>query len=125
MKKRAIALILLLFGLTFSFSATPQKEIRRIQVTAQAITTQPPGQPYVLDLSSHTIYELSAGIDLSRLRVRPSSANFSPGEHTLQIPKHYVIPGGGTGNSKPTIVATPGYELTYKVVSYNPQTVGR
>jgi hypothetical protein len=72
MKKLAIALILLLFCLIFSFSATPQKEIRRIQVTAQAITSQPPGQPYVLDLSSHTIYELSAGIDLSRLRVRTS-----------------------------------------------------
>jgi hypothetical protein len=55
----------------------------------------------------------------------PSSANFSPGEHTLQIPKHYVIPGGGPGHLKPTIVATPGYELTYKVVSYNPQTIKR
>jgi hypothetical protein len=53
-----------------------------------------------------------------------NSANFSPGEHTLQIPKHYVIPAG-RGSSKPTIVATPGYELTYKVTSYNPQTIGR
>jgi hypothetical protein len=52
-----------------------------------------------------------------------ASANFSPGEHTLQIPKHYVIPGGGPGHVKPTIVATPGYELTYKVVSYNPRTI--
>jgi hypothetical protein len=73
MKKLAIALILLLLGLTFSFSATPQKEIRRIQVTAQAITSQPPAKPYVLDLSrSGTVYELSAGIDISRLRVRTS-----------------------------------------------------
>lgn len=55
----------------------------------------------------------------------PSSANFSPGEHTLQIPKHYVIPGGGPFHLKPTIAATPGYELTYKVVSYNPQTIRR
>jgi hypothetical protein len=54
----------------------------------------------------------------------PSSANFSPGEHILQIPKHYLIPGG-PGHPKPTMVATPGYELTYKVVSYNPQTIGR
>lgn len=53
----------------------------------------------------------------------PSSANFSPGEHTLQIPKHYVIPG--RPGIKPTIVATPGYELTYKVVSYNPETIRR
>jgi hypothetical protein len=72
MKKLAVALMLLLFGLIFGFSATPQKEIRRIQVTAQAITSLPSGQPYVLDLSSHTIYELTAGIDLSRLRVRTS-----------------------------------------------------
>ena len=53
----------------------------------------------------------------------PSSANFSPGEHTLQIPKHFVIPG--RPGIKPTIVATPGYELTYKVVSYNPETIRR
>jgi hypothetical protein len=73
MKKLAIALILLLLGLTFSLSATPQKEIRRVQITAQTIKGQPAGQPYVLDLSrSGTIYELSGGIDLSSLRVRTS-----------------------------------------------------
>jgi hypothetical protein len=73
MKKLAIALILLLLSLNFSSSATPQKEIRRIQVTTEAITSQPTAKPYVLDLSrSGTIYELSGGIDLNRLRVRTS-----------------------------------------------------
>ena len=73
MKKLAISLILLLLGLNFSSSATPQKEITRVQVTAQAMTSQPPGKPYVLDLSRNgTIYELFAGIDPGRLRVRTS-----------------------------------------------------
>jgi hypothetical protein len=43
-----------------------------------------------------------------------SSANYSPGVHTLQIPKHYVVPIG-PGNRKPYIATTPAYELTYKV----------
>jgi hypothetical protein len=53
----------------------------------------------------------------------PNSANFSPGEHTLQIPKHYVIPG--RAGIKPTFGAVPGYELTYRVASSNPQTIRR
>ena len=78
MRKPAIALGLLLLGLSFGFSMTPQKEITRVQVTAQAITSQPPGKPYVLDLSRNgTIYELSAGIDPSRLRVRTSQGEVS------------------------------------------------
>jgi hypothetical protein len=42
------------------------------------------------------------------------SANYSAGTHTLQIPKHYVVPVG-PGNRKPYIATTPAYELTYKV----------
>ncbi|MBV9215561.1 MAG: hypothetical protein JO053_05240 [Acidobacteria bacterium] len=52
----------------------------------------------------------------------PSSANFSPGEHTIQIPKTYIIPPGH-GSTKPTIVHTPGYELTYNVKVVNPTTI--
>jgi hypothetical protein len=92
MKKIAICLILLLFGLTFSFSATPQKEIRRVQITAQAITSQPSGKTYVLDLRrSGTIYELSAGIDLSRLRVRTAQGEVASTE--------IIRKAGGTSRS--------------------------
>ena len=92
MKKIAIGLILLLFALNFSSSATPQKEISRVQVTAQAITRQPPGKPYVLDLSHYgTIYELSAGLDLGRLRVRTSQGEVAFGE--------IVRNASGTGRS--------------------------
>ncbi len=52
------------------------------------------------------------------------TANFSPGEHTIQIPKEFIIPPGH-GITKPTIVHVPGYELTYKVVTHNPTTIGR
>ncbi len=70
MKRVAVALLPLLLGLTFSFGAA-QVEIKRIQVTAQSIANQPPGKPYILDLSqTGTIYELAAGVDFNRLRVR-------------------------------------------------------
>jgi hypothetical protein len=42
------------------------------------------------------------------------TASYSPGVHTLQIPKHYVIPPG-PGHRKPIIATTPAYELTYNV----------
>lgn len=45
------------------------------------------------------------------------SANYSAGTHTLQIPKHYIIPPSGM-NRKPIIATTPAYELTY-VVKYS------
>jgi hypothetical protein len=44
------------------------------------------------------------------------SANFSPGTHTIQVPKHYIIPPSQF-NRKPIIATTPAYELTY-VVKY-------
>lgn len=40
------------------------------------------------------------------------------GEHTIQIPKSYTMPGRGGG--KPFIVNVPGYELTYKVTYAGP-----
>jgi hypothetical protein len=42
------------------------------------------------------------------------SANYSPGVHTLQITKSYVIPAG-PGHIKPIIGHMPAYELTYNV----------
>lgn len=50
------------------------------------------------------------------------SANYSPGTHTLQIPKHYIIPPGPV-NRKPIIATTPAYELTYVVKYVNPTTM--
>ena len=50
------------------------------------------------------------------------SANYSPGEHKLQIPKHFIIPPGRT-NPKPIIATTPAYELTYKVTFADRPTV--
>lgn len=48
------------------------------------------------------------------------SASYSPGTHTMQIPKHYIIPPGPT-NRKPIIATVPAYELTY-VVKYSSPT---
>lgn len=50
------------------------------------------------------------------------SANYSAGTHTIQIPKHYIIPPG-PGNRKPIIATTPAYELTYNVNYVGPMVV--
>jgi hypothetical protein len=46
------------------------------------------------------------------------TVNFSPGVHTLQVTKRYVIPPG-PGNTKPFTAHVPAYELT----AYNPRAV--
>ncbi len=50
------------------------------------------------------------------------TANYSPGLHTLQIPKHYVIPPGPL-NRKPIIATVAAYELTYNVNYASPTLV--
>ena len=50
------------------------------------------------------------------------TASYSPGVHTLQIPKHYVIPPG-PGNRKPIIATVPAYELTYNVNYVSPTLI--
>lgn len=58
------------------------------------------------------------GIPDSNFATTMQSANFSPGTHTLQITKHYVIPPSGQ-NRKPIHIRVPAYELTYTVRSSN------
>lgn len=50
------------------------------------------------------------------------TASYSPGVHTLQIPKHYVIPPG-PGHRKPIIATVPAYELTYNVNYVSPSVI--
>jgi hypothetical protein len=56
----------------------------------------------------------------SAFEVSPSSANYSPGIHTLQITKTYVIQPNQV-HSKPTFVQVPAYELTYSLNYTNPR----
>jgi hypothetical protein len=63
-------------------------------------------------------------VNATRFRADLKSANFSPGEHTLQIPTKYLIPGS-QGHPKPTYGHTPGYELTYKVDFVSDATIGQ
>lgn len=50
----------------------------------------------------------------SAFAVSARTANFSPGVHTLQITKLYIVPPGPT-NPKPLQLRVPAYELTYNV----------
>src|SRR5438132_14305480 len=76
---RHISLIILaalaLALLVSAFGQTPQpKAIKRVEVTAQTIASQPASKPYIIDLTrTGTIYVLAAGIDYSRVRVRTST----------------------------------------------------
>ncbi len=55
-------------------TAGDEKQIKEVRVTNQTIATQPAGAPYVIDLTrSGTTYDVAAGIDSSRVRVRTSS----------------------------------------------------
>lgn len=66
-----ILVILTLALLVYAQSQIPSGTIKRVEVTAQTIASQPAGKPFVLDLTNRgTIYTLAAGIDHSRLRVR-------------------------------------------------------
>jgi hypothetical protein len=67
------------------------------------ITQQPAGQP----------------VD-SSFDVTLASANYSPGTHTVQIAKTYVMPPDRT-HSKPIFVQVPAYELTYSLNYTNPR----
>ena len=80
MKKSVTTLTLVALAFGFSFTAAQQNRVRQIEVTPQTIASQPASKPYVLNLSSHTIYELSAGIDLSRLRIRTSQGEVASSE---------------------------------------------
>ncbi len=50
------------------------------------------------------------------------TANYSPGTHTIQVRKRYVIPAG-PGHTKPTFGYAPAYELTYTVRYANSMVV--
>ena len=63
--------------LVFAQSRTPQLgTVKKVEVTAQTIASQPIGKHFVLDLTNRgTIYNLAAGIDYSRLRVRTAGGD--------------------------------------------------
>jgi hypothetical protein len=51
-----------------------------------------------------------------------AAMNFSPGTHTVQIPKTYILPPGPV-NRKPIIATMPGYALTYSVAFHGRPTL--
>ena len=119
--------------LAFSFS-TAQKTapIKKVQVTAATIASQPAGKPYVIDLTRNgTVYDMAAGFDYSRVRVRtprgemPLSAlvkkpgltagsKFLLGTASDLRAQNFGFPGGGTlqdpgggGGTSPKITCDP------------------
>lgn len=68
----ALALVALLVT---AYSRTPQTgAVKKVSVTSQTLASQRAGQPYVIDLTrTGAVYEISAGIDYSRVRVRTAT----------------------------------------------------
>ena len=66
-------LVLLAYGVSLTV-AQKNEAIKRVEVTAKSIAAQP-DKPYVIDLTHKgTAYQLAAGIDYRRLRIRTSKS---------------------------------------------------
>jgi hypothetical protein len=68
--------------------------------------------------------QTTTGLQDSAFAASFRSANFSPGVHTLQIPKRFIIPPSRQ-NPKPQQINVPAYELTYNVRYSSPGAVAR
>jgi hypothetical protein len=75
MKRIGIAFALAsALAVSVSSQTPPSAAIRKVQVTAQALRGKAAGTPYVIDLTRRgTVYEVAAGIDYRRARVRTST----------------------------------------------------
>ena len=76
-KSMIILVVLTLALLVSAYSRAIQSGIvKKEAVTTQTLAGQPAGKPYVLDLTRKGIvYEVAAGIDYSRLRVRTAGGD--------------------------------------------------
>jgi hypothetical protein len=75
MKRISIVFILALALLGSVQSQTRQSvSLNKVQVTAQTISSQQAGKPYVIDLSRKgTVYSVASGVDYSRIQLRNSA----------------------------------------------------
>jgi hypothetical protein len=87
MKRMSIVFTLVSVALAFAYSRTSQAGmpqtggVKKAQVTAQTIASQPAGKPYVLDFTrAGTVYEIASGLDYSRVRVRTATGEQSLSE---------------------------------------------
>ena len=71
---RKVILAVSLLALALSFIAAQNKaSIKRVKLTAKTLASQPPGEAKIIDLTHDgTVYDVAAGIDYSRVRIRTS-----------------------------------------------------
>jgi hypothetical protein len=82
MKRISIALALALALLVSARSQTPPSgAIKQVEVTSQTIASQPTGKTYLIDLTRNgAIYNVAAGMDYSRVRVRTAAGEVALSE---------------------------------------------
>ena len=124
--------------LVFAQSRTPQLgTVKKVEVTAQTIASQPTGKPFVLDLTRRgTIYNLAAGIDYSRLRVRTAGGDLGVSDTVkkmgsisgkLSYPSEFVPPMrvcaiSVDGGSHFGCVTTSENQRTYRILNLHQAT---
>ena len=115
MKRIGIVMALASALLVSAYSQAPQAgAVRKVQVTAQTIASQPAGKPLLIDLTRKgTVHEVAEGIDQSRVRVRTSTGEMALSEFLRESGKtvtgnffvgtiddlsalNFGFPGGGT-----------------------------
>lgn len=87
---KRIILAVALSALALSCTPAKEKGIERVQVTSQAIASQPGGKPYVIELTRDgSVYNVAADIDYSRVIVRTSAGE----EPMSEVVKRLAIAG--------------------------------
>ena len=87
MKKIILAVSLIALALSF-IAAQDKASIKRVRLTAKTLASQPAGEANVIDLTRNgTIYDMAAGIDYSRVRIRTSKGEM-PTDVAKRLGRH-------------------------------------
>lgn len=86
MKRNTMILLVTLTLLALLVSAYSQGAIKREEVTAQTLTSQPAGKSYSMDLTrSGKIYNIAAGLDYSRIRFRTARGEMAMNDYVRKM----------------------------------------
>ena len=100
------------------------KENDQMNLALEPVTIEPPYSDTLAVIGNITQQTQGTEED-SGFDAFSAAMNYSPGTHTLQIPKTYVLLPNQV-HSKPIIATMPGYELTYTVAFQGrPVVIGR
>lgn len=96
----------------------------QVNLSIEPVSFRPPYSD-TLVVIANIIQQNQGSEEDSGFSAASAAMNYSPGTHTLQIPKTYILQPNQV-HTKPIIATMPGYELTYTVASQGrPVLIGR